>query len=124
MPDFVKESLLQRGSMELYRSRPAYQQNDYVGWILRAKRKETQEKRLVQMLDELEHGDKYMKMAYSVKKGIYIKIERANTASTGQVRAFAHTFGESAPTADSASGGFVRQIPHLPVTPVVGQFLA
>jgi hypothetical protein len=26
----------------------------------------------------------------------------------------AHTFGESAPTADSASGGFVRQVPHLP----------
>lgn len=68
MPDFVKESLLQRGLMELYRNRPAYQQNDYIGWILRAKRKETQEKRLVQMLDELEHGDKYMKMAYHPKR--------------------------------------------------------
>lgn len=68
MPDFVKESLLQRGLMETYRSRPAYQQNDYIGWILRAKRKETQEKRLAQMLDELERGDKYMKMAYSSKK--------------------------------------------------------
>ncbi len=68
MPDFVKESLLQRGLMELYRSRPAYQQNDYIGWILRAKRKETQEKRLVQMLDELEHSDKYMKMAYHPKR--------------------------------------------------------
>jgi hypothetical protein len=32
---------------------------------------------------------------------------------------FAHTFGDSAPTADSASGGFVRQIPRLPVTPAV-----
>jgi len=68
MPDFVKESLLQRGLMELYRSRPAYQQNDYIGWILRAKRKETQEKRLAQMLDELEHGDKYMKMVYHPKR--------------------------------------------------------
>jgi len=68
MPDFVKESLLQRGLMELYRSRPAYQQNDYIGWILRAKRKETQEKRLVQMLDELEHSDKYMKMEYHPKR--------------------------------------------------------
>jgi hypothetical protein len=43
-----------------------------------------------------------------------------NTACTGQVRAFAHTFGSVAPTADSASGGFVRQFPPLPVTPAVG----
>jgi hypothetical protein len=34
---------------------------------------------------------------------------------------FAHTFGDSAPTADLASGGFVRQVPHLPVTPAVGR---
>jgi hypothetical protein len=32
-----------------------------------------------------------------------------NTASTGQVRAFAHTFGILAPTANSESGGFSRQ---------------
>ena len=37
------------------------------------------------------------------------------------MRAFAHTFGDSAPTADSASGGFSRQFPPLPVTPAVGQ---
>jgi len=35
------------------------------------------------------------------------------------VRAFAHTCGDSAPTADSASGGSSRHIPHLPVTPAV-----
>jgi hypothetical protein len=33
MPDFVKESLIQRELMEIYRSRPAYQQNDYVGTL-------------------------------------------------------------------------------------------
>ena len=37
------------------------------------------------------------------------------------MRAFAHTFKGSAPTADSASGGFVHQVPHLPVTPAVGR---
>jgi hypothetical protein len=42
-----------------------------------------------------------------------------NTACTGQVRAFAHTFGIQPQTADSASGGFVRQVPPLPVTPAV-----
>ena len=32
--------------------------------------------------------------------------------------------GKAAPTADSASGGFVRQFPPLPVTPAVGTPLA
>ena len=64
MPDFVKEALLERGLMEAYRARPAYQQNDYLGWIGRAKRPATVDKRLAQMLDELEAGDRYMKMPY------------------------------------------------------------
>ena len=82
MPDIVKKSLLQRGLMEQYRSRPAYQQNDYIGWILRAKRKETQEKRLAQMVEELEHGDKYMKMTYNQKRNLH-KFRRDNPACTG-----------------------------------------
>jgi len=32
--------------------------------------------------------------------------------------------GQRPQTADSASGGFSRQFPPLPVTPAVGQFLA
>ena len=67
MPDFVKDALIQRGLMERYRDRPAYQQNDYVGWITRAKRQTTVQKRLYQMLDELERGDAYMKMSYKPK---------------------------------------------------------
>jgi len=42
----------------------AYQQNDYLGWIVGAKRKETTERRLKQMLAELERGDRYMNMRY------------------------------------------------------------
>jgi uncharacterized protein YdeI (YjbR/CyaY-like superfamily) len=68
MPDFIKEALLRRDLMDAYRERPAYQQNDYIGWIIRAKRQETIEKRLNQMLDELEIGDKYMKMPYRPSK--------------------------------------------------------
>ena len=67
MPSFIREALGQRGLIEAYRNRPAYQQNDYIGWITRAKRKETQEKRLAQMLVELEKGDKYMNMDYHPK---------------------------------------------------------
>jgi predicted GNAT family acetyltransferase len=62
MPDFVRDALVERGLVEAYRSRPPYQQNDYIGWISRAKRPETRQKRLDQMLDELERGDLYMKM--------------------------------------------------------------
>ncbi len=67
MPAFVREALLARGLMDAYRARPAYQQNDYIGWIGRAKRDATIQKRLAQMLDELEAGNVYMKMAYRPK---------------------------------------------------------
>lgn len=67
MPDFVEEALQKHGLMEAYSARPAYQQNDYIGWITRAKRPATVEKRLQQMLDELEAGDTYMKMAWKGK---------------------------------------------------------
>ena len=53
MPGFVRQALEQHGLMPAYRARPPYQQNDYIGWITRAKRPETKEKRLAQMLDEL-----------------------------------------------------------------------
>jgi hypothetical protein len=33
MPDFVKNALNERGLMVAYKGRPAYQQNDYIGWI-------------------------------------------------------------------------------------------
>ena len=64
MPDFVRQALVERGLMEAYHKRPAYQQNDYLGWINRAKRQETKDKRLCQMLDELETGGVYMKMKH------------------------------------------------------------
>jgi uncharacterized protein YdeI (YjbR/CyaY-like superfamily) len=67
MPAFIRTALLERDLMDEYRLRPSYQQNDYIGWITRAKRQETREKRLEQMLDELEAGDRYMKMRYRPK---------------------------------------------------------
>ena len=68
MPDFVREALVETGLMQAYESRPPYQQNDYVGWIARAKREETRQRRLAQMLSELQSGDVYMKMDYRPKK--------------------------------------------------------
>ncbi len=64
MPSVVEDALITRGLMDAYRGRPDYQQNDYLGWINRAKRPETKERRLQQMLSELEQGDVYMKMEW------------------------------------------------------------
>ncbi len=68
MPAFIRRALLKGKLMEAYHNRPAYQQNDYIGWITRAKRQETQAKRLAQMLKELERGDRYMNMVYWAKR--------------------------------------------------------
>jgi len=65
MPDFILSALSKRGLMDAYRSRPPYQQNDYIGWISRAKLGATKQKRLHQMLDELEGGKLYMNMKWT-----------------------------------------------------------
>jgi uncharacterized protein YdeI (YjbR/CyaY-like superfamily) len=67
MPDFVRDGLLKNKVMDDYLSRPPYQQNDYIGWITRAKRDVTKQIRLEQMIDELKRGDRYMKMRYKLK---------------------------------------------------------
>lgn len=67
MPDFVREALSKHGLVDAYRNRPDYQQNDYIGWITRAKLESTREKRLLQMLDELARGGVYMKMEWREK---------------------------------------------------------
>ena len=64
MPDFIHEALNERGLMDAFRQRPDYQQNDYLGWIIRAKHEETKQKRLSQMLKELEGGKLYMNMKW------------------------------------------------------------
>ena len=70
MPDYVRESLIIRGLMDAYLDRPAYQQNDYIGWINHAVQQKTKEKRLKQMIDELKHGGLYMKMKYKAGKNV------------------------------------------------------
>jgi uncharacterized protein YdeI (YjbR/CyaY-like superfamily) len=62
MPDEVRQALEERDLVANFKERPAYQQNDYLSWINRAKRQATKEKRLNQMLDELEQGGIYMNM--------------------------------------------------------------
>lgn len=70
VPTFVQEALEINDLIQDFENRPAYQQNDYIGWINQAKREETKQKRLKQMLEELQKGGVYMKMNHpaSIKK--------------------------------------------------------
>lgn len=67
MPDYIRDELTQHNLIDKYYERPPYQRNDYISWITRAKREETQKKRLQQMIDELKDGKLYMKMKYNKK---------------------------------------------------------
>jgi uncharacterized protein YdeI (YjbR/CyaY-like superfamily) len=73
MPDFIRDALNEHGLMDAYRARPLYQQNDYVGWITRAKLETTRQKRLNQMLDELKGGNLYMNILW--KKTIHFLVD-------------------------------------------------
>lgn len=68
MPDDIRQTLQQEALTTQYEARPPYQRNDYIGWITRAKRPETRNKRLHQMLLELRTGNAYMGMPYSAKR--------------------------------------------------------
>ena len=64
MPAGVKAALSNRGVLKAYNARPAYQRNDYLGWIAQGKTDATQAKRTEQMLSELERGGVYMGMRH------------------------------------------------------------
>lgn len=67
MPEDIAARLAAAGLGPAYAARPPYQRNDYLAWIARAKRPETREKRIAQMLDELAGGERYMKMRWAPK---------------------------------------------------------
>jgi uncharacterized protein YdeI (YjbR/CyaY-like superfamily) len=60
----IRERLKSSGTRTAYNERPPYQRNDYLIWIDQAKKPETRERRIRQMIDELRRGDVYMKMAW------------------------------------------------------------
>jgi uncharacterized protein YdeI (YjbR/CyaY-like superfamily) len=62
MPDDVEQELDERDLMDLYQQRPTYQRNDYLAWIGRAKKADTRDRCIEQMLDELERGGVYIGM--------------------------------------------------------------
>jgi hypothetical protein len=90
MPADVKQKLKARGLKRAYDARPPYQQNDYLGWMARAKLPATRRKRLEQMLSELSEGDVYMRMKWSPSQSpspAPAKRKRALNKRTGRSRA-------------------------------------
>ena len=68
MPNDTAAALKSSGLRADYNARPAYQRNDYIGWINRAKTSETRIKRLEQMLTELAQGGIYMGMEHKASR--------------------------------------------------------
>lgn len=64
MPPDIERILEDRGVMPDYQARPYYQRNDYLAWIKRAKLEETRQRRIGQMIAELEVGGLYMRMVH------------------------------------------------------------
>lgn len=65
MASALRAALQKRGVLAAYNARPAYQRNDYLGWIDAAQRDATKAKRTAQMLKELERGGVYMGMKHA-----------------------------------------------------------
>lgn len=68
IPNDIAAALKNSGLRADYNARPAYQRNDYIGWINRAKTSETRIKRLEQMLTELAQGGIYMGMEHKASR--------------------------------------------------------
>ena len=54
VPEYVQATLDKYQLWDAYSQRPAYQRNDYIWWITSAKRETTRNKRLQQMISELQ----------------------------------------------------------------------
>ena len=68
MPEDIRNVLAAHDVSKEYERRPHYQRNDYLGWIARAKRPETRQKRIAQMIAELKQGGIYMGMKHGPSK--------------------------------------------------------
>ncbi len=77
MPEDVRRALLAADLMDLYLDRPAYRRDDYLLWIASAKREDTRNRRIAQMLKELEAGGVYMRIPW---RGLSSKREYAPRA--------------------------------------------
>ncbi|MEO1640440.1 MAG: YdeI/OmpD-associated family protein [Pseudomonadota bacterium] len=70
MPEDVCAALQAEGLQSRYDARRWYQRNDDLGWVGRAKRPETRQKRLRPMLDALAKGDVNMKVMWRGKNDL------------------------------------------------------
>jgi hypothetical protein len=65
MPGNVRAALEKRNLMDAYMARPEYQKGDYLKWISLAAGPAAKQKRLDQMLEELEKGNLFKGEAWT-----------------------------------------------------------
>ena len=68
MPGNVRAALEKRKLMEAYEARPQYQRDEYLKWVALAAGPQAKQKRLDQMLDELEKGGVFKGEPYTPPK--------------------------------------------------------
>jgi hypothetical protein len=68
MPGNVRAALEKRKLMEAYDARPQYQRDEYLKWVALAAGPQAKQKRLDQMLDELEKGGVFKGEPYTPPK--------------------------------------------------------
>lgn len=64
LPRQYEKLLSEKNLLSEFKNRPYYQQSGWIRWIETAKQPGTKERRIKQMLDELEAGNLYMKMPW------------------------------------------------------------
>jgi hypothetical protein len=68
LPGKVRAALAKRNLMDAYLARPEYQRDDYLKWIALAAGPIEKQKRLDQMLDEVEKGNVFKGEPYTPPK--------------------------------------------------------
>jgi uncharacterized protein YdeI (YjbR/CyaY-like superfamily) len=68
MPGNIKAALQKRKLLEAFDARPAYQRDEYLKWVALAAGPAAKQKRLDQMLDELEKGGLFKGEPYTPPK--------------------------------------------------------
>jgi hypothetical protein len=68
MPGNVRTALVKRDLMDAFLARPEYQRDGYLKWIAQAAGTIEKQKRLDQMLDEVEKGDVFKGEPYTPPK--------------------------------------------------------
>lgn len=70
MPADVRHAFVGHGVITAFKTRPAYQQADYLRWIERTRLARTRRERIAEVVDELQRGNRFMKAPWRNRQGL------------------------------------------------------